>query len=41
MGMLFIVVGFSFKITVVPFHMWALDVYEGSRTLVTLQGKHE
>jgi len=35
MGILFIVVGFLFKITIVLFHMWALDVYEGSITLVT------
>nr|QIA60546.1 NADH dehydrogenase subunit 2 [Odontoschisma grosseverrucosum] len=35
MGILFIAVGFSFKITAVPFHMWAPDVYEGSPTTVT------
>nr|YP_002860279.1 NADH dehydrogenase subunit 2 [Nothoceros aenigmaticus]ACC86802.1 NADH dehydrogenase subunit 2 [Nothoceros aenigmaticus] len=35
MGILFIAVGFLFKITAVPFHMWAPDVYEGSPTLVT------
>jgi NADH:ubiquinone oxidoreductase subunit 2 (subunit N) len=35
MGILFIIVGFLFKITTVPFHMWAPDVYEGSPTLVT------
>nr|QQO99827.1 NADH dehydrogenase subunit 2 [Selaginella nipponica] len=34
-GILCIVVGFLFKITAVPFHMWAPDVYEGSPTLVT------
>nr|AEA11188.1 NADH dehydrogenase subunit 2 [Selaginella moellendorffii]AEA29868.1 NADH dehydrogenase subunit 2 [Selaginella moellendorffii] len=34
-GILCIVVGFLFKITAVPFHMWAPDVYEGSLTLVT------
>jgi NADH:ubiquinone oxidoreductase subunit 2 (subunit N) len=35
MGILFIAVGFLFKITAVPFHMWAPDVYEGSPTYVT------
>ena len=35
MGVLFIAVGFLFKITAVPFHMWAPDVYEGSPTYVT------
>nr|QXT44710.1 NADH dehydrogenase subunit 2 [Nitellopsis obtusa] len=35
MGILFIAVGFLWKITAVPFHMWAPDVYEGSPTFVT------
>nr|QIA60631.1 NADH dehydrogenase subunit 2 [Metacalypogeia alternifolia] len=35
MGILFIAVGSLFKITAVPFHMWAPDVYEGSPTIVT------
>ncbi|WP_096437571.1 NADH-quinone oxidoreductase subunit N [Alteribacter populi] len=35
MSLLFMVVGFGFKISVVPFHMWAPDVYEGSPTPVT------
>nr|YP_010399833.1 NADH dehydrogenase subunit 2 [Nowellia curvifolia]QIA60588.1 NADH dehydrogenase subunit 2 [Nowellia curvifolia]UQM88599.1 NADH dehydrogenase subunit 2 [Nowellia curvifolia] len=35
MGILFIAVGFLSKITAVPFHMWAPDVYEGSPTTVT------
>ncbi|HET7521786.1 MAG TPA: NADH-quinone oxidoreductase subunit NuoN [Bacillales bacterium] len=30
-----IFVGFSFKLTAVPFHMWAPDVYEGAPTPVT------
>lgn len=34
-GILFIAVGLLFKVTAVPFHMWAPDVYEGSPTLVT------
>jgi len=29
------VVGFGFKIALVPFHMWAPDVYEGAPTSVT------
>jgi len=32
----FILVGLAFKISAVPFHMWAPDVYEGSPTSVTL-----
>lgn len=32
----FIVAGLSFKLGLVPFHMWVPDVYEGSPTLVTL-----
>nr|UPI49064.1 NADH dehydrogenase subunit 2 [Comandra umbellata] len=35
MGILSIAVGFLFKITAVPFHMWAPDIYEGSPTPVT------
>ncbi len=35
-GIVFIIVGLSFKISAVPFHMWAPDVYEGSPTSVTL-----
>jgi len=35
-GIVFILVGLAFKITAVPFHMWAPDVYEGSPTTVTL-----
>lgn len=35
LGMIFILVGFLFKCTAVPFHMWAPDVYEGSPTAVT------
>ena len=36
LGIIFILVGLSFKIAAVPFHMWAPDVYEGSPTPVTL-----
>ncbi len=35
LGMIFILVGFLFKCTAVPFHMWAPDVYEGAPTAVT------
>ena len=35
-GIVFILVGLAFKISAVPFHMWAPDVYEGSPTSVTI-----
>ena len=35
LGMIFILVAFLFKITAVPFHVWAPDVYEGAPTTVT------
>jgi len=35
MGMLFILVGFGFKVSMVPFHFWAPDAYEGAPTPVT------
>ncbi|PDH21218.1 MAG: NADH-quinone oxidoreductase subunit NuoN [Pelagibacterales bacterium MED-G42] len=35
-GIVFILVGLAFKVSAVPFHMWAPDVYEGSPTSVTL-----
>ena len=35
-GIVFILVGLAFKISAVPFHMWAPDVYEGSPTSVTV-----
>ena len=35
-GIVFILVGLAFKISAVPFHMWAPDVYQGSPTTVTL-----
>ena len=34
-GIIFIIVGLAFKISAVPFHMWAPDVYEGSPTSIT------
>lgn len=33
--MIFLLIGFLFKLTAVPFHMWAPDVYEGAPTPVT------
>jgi|Deesub1362B_J571_1020462.scaffolds.fasta_scaffold00006_223 NADH-quinone oxidoreductase subunit N len=35
MGLGLLLVGFGFKIALVPFHMWTPDVYEGSPTPVT------
>lgn len=35
MGMVFIAVSLLFKLSVVPFHMWAPDVYEGAPTTTT------
>jgi NADH-quinone oxidoreductase subunit N len=35
MGMALLIVGLGFKVAVVPFHMWAPDVYEGAPTAVT------
>lgn len=34
-GILFILVGFAFKVSAVPFHSWAPDTYEGAPTPVT------
>lgn len=34
-GVLLMMVGLAFKISAVPFHFWAPDVYEGSPTVVT------
>ena len=35
LGLLFVVLGFGFKISAVPFHVWTPDVYEGSPTPVS------
>jgi NADH-quinone oxidoreductase subunit N len=35
MGLGLLLVGFGFKISSVPFHMWAPDVYEGAPTSIT------
>jgi len=34
-GLLFAIIGFGFKVAVVPFHLWAPDAYEGAPTPVT------
>jgi NADH-quinone oxidoreductase subunit N len=34
-GLVFVMVGLSFKISAVPFHMWTPDVYQGAPTPVT------
>ncbi len=34
-GILLILVGLTFKVSAVPFHFWAPDVYEGAPTLIT------
>jgi NADH-quinone oxidoreductase subunit N len=34
-AMAFLVVGFGFKVSAVPFHMWTPDVYQGAPTAVT------
>lgn len=36
LAMVFLVSGLAFKLSLVPFHMWAPDVYEGSPTVVTV-----
>lgn len=35
LGIFFVLVGFAFKVSAVPFHFWAPDTYEGSPTPVT------
>ena len=34
-GLALVTAGVGFKVTLVPFHMWAADVYQGAPTLVT------
>jgi len=34
-GMLFVLAGLSFKVSVAPFHMWTPDAYEGAPTPIT------
>ncbi len=35
LALLFVIVGFGFKVSAVPFHVWAPDTYEGAPTPVT------
>lgn len=35
LGLIFLIIGLSFKVSLVPFHMWTPDVYEGAPTPVT------
>lgn len=35
LGIVFVIVGFGFKVSAVPFHTWAPDTYEGAPTPVT------
>ncbi len=35
MGVVFTLIGFAFKVSAVPFHTWAPDVYEGAPTPIT------
>lgn len=35
LGLVFLVAGFGFKISLVPFHMWSPDIYQGAPTPVT------
>jgi NADH-quinone oxidoreductase subunit N len=34
-GVLFIIIGLSFKVSAAPFHFWAPDVYDGAPSLIT------
>jgi len=36
LGIVFVVAGLAFKFGVVPFHMWAPDVYQGAPTPITM-----
>lgn len=35
LGIIFVIVGFAFKVSAVPFHSWAPDTYQGAPTPVT------
>src|SRR3989449_268159 len=35
-ALVFLIAGFGFKLAVVPFHMWAPDVYQGSPTTISV-----
>ncbi len=34
-GVIFIIIGLSFKVSAAPFHFWAPDVYDGAPSLIT------
>src|SRR6185295_12035930 len=34
-GILFVIIGFAFKVSAVPFHTWAPDTYQGAPTPIT------
>lgn len=34
-GVVLIIAGFAFKVSVAPFHLWAPDVYQGAPTMIT------
>jgi len=34
-GILLIMIGLAFKVSIVPFHFWTADVYDGSPTIIT------
>lgn len=35
LALMFLIVGFGYKMAAVPFHAWAVDVYEGTPTTIT------
>jgi len=35
LAMIFVIIGFAFKVSAVPFHTWAPDTYEGAPTPIT------
>jgi NADH-quinone oxidoreductase subunit N len=35
LGIIFVLIGFAFKVSAVPFHTWAPDTYEGAPTPIT------
>ena len=35
LALVMVIVGFGFKVAMVPFHSWAPDVYEGAPTTIT------
>jgi NADH-quinone oxidoreductase subunit N len=35
LGVIFVIIGFAFKVSAVPFHTWAPDTYEGAPTPIT------